>query len=274
MVVPVRPYRSPLEVQSDFEIKRRKLSGGAGNILPPLSQPFQPQPQSQSSQQLPNIQHNIQQHQNAPLPTYRVNSPGISFAPTVNINVQNIIKSFEDPWGEDEIHGTDMPWIYDGALKMMHDFGYAMLRDDAHDIGYLRYTARRGYRSHPSRLHHWYIGAGLMVMAQMGGIISKAREFMEAGAEFADLMPGGEGGGGLEGLGIEELESLPSQQMPPLKLYGHQTQTTQQPSLPPPPQLSSKQVPRLPEMAPSQVIEYVPSNPKSKRLSVPGVPRL
>lgn len=249
MVVPVRPYRSPLEVQSDFEIKRRQLTNNPSLVN------TSPVPAA--------IQHNIQQHQKAPLPTYRVNSPGINIQPTVNINIQNIIKSFEDPFGEEETHSTDMPWVYDGALKMMHNFGYAMLRDDSHDIGYFKYTARRGYRAHPSRLHHWYIGTGLMLIAQMGGILHKAREFMEAGSELSEL----------GGLGLEELESPQSQQLPPIRLYGNHLQNTPPPSLPPPqpPASQPAALPLLPERG--QVIEYTPAS-QTKRLTVPSAPRL
>lgn len=277
MVVPIRPYRTPEEIESDFEIKRRKLGLG---LVKSNNSPASVPPTNNNNNTGFNLQHNIKQHQQSPLPTYRVNSPGINIAPTVNINVQNIIKSFDDPFGQDEIHNTDLPWINDGALKMIHDFGYAMLKDDSHDIGYFRYTARRGYRSHPSRLHHWYIGAGLMVAAQMGGILAKAREFMEAGAELTDLMPGG---GGEEGLGIEELGPLQSQRLPPLPVYGNQVQSTPQPQLPRLQSLSSRQMqlPQLPEQVP-QVIEYTPSSSSPQprptttktRFTVPSAPRL
>lgn len=152
-------------------------------------------------------------------PTYRVNSPGIQISPNMNfnLNVTNIVQQFDNPFEEEE-HNTNLPYFPEEILKLMHNFGYALLKDDAHDIGFLRYVNRRGYPNHPGIIHHYPLGIALMTIAQLGGMVSKMKEFMEVGQEFAGM---GEDFQGLTEMMTDESNMPKQRQLPPLRVYGN-----------------------------------------------------
>jgi len=184
-------------------------------------------------------------------PTYRVNSPGINIAPQINfnINVQNIVEGMNDPFQEEQ-HNTDLPFFPEEILKLMHNFGYLMLKDDAQDIGFFKYTARRGLAPHLSGLHHWYVGAALMTIAQMGGLAVRMKEFMEVGSEL-----GGEGGDLKELLDGED-EEVGQRQLPPIRVYGGPANQQQE--------LPRYSRPQLPG----------PVQKRRIQIQVPGAPRI
>lgn len=86
---------------------------------------------------------------------------------------------------------SNLPFFPKQLCKVMFNFGKAMVVDDAHDIGYGRYSNRvvfyKGQRSapnHQSRLHHYMPGLMFMMAAQIGGMMCNVGEFMyELGKE-------------------------------------------------------------------------------------------
>lgn len=171
--------------------------------------------------------------------------------PGMKIDVQSIMMS---NWFEEEEHNTDLPYMPQEILKLIHNFGYSMLLDDKHDIGKFSYARRPGYPDHPSGIHHWYIGAGLMTLAQLGGMVQKMKEFMEVGATM--------GLNELAGLMGPELSAESAKPLPPIKVYGQPIPNTHLPSLPnrlPPLQQQTKSMPILP--APKQQSRSQVPNP-------------
>lgn len=78
----------------------------------------------------------------------------------------------------------DIPMDFANAV---HDLGLILLNDDIHDIGYFTYYNRRthiykGKRAphHPSPFHHWQIAILMLVSAKVLGMVSLARENIEA----------------------------------------------------------------------------------------------
>lgn len=78
-----------------------------------------------------------------------------------------------------------LPYIPDEVFEIMHEFSVFLLKDDKHDLGYYRYYRRKGHYymgrpapNHPSMLHHWQIGIGGLILAQLGGLLNLARNAM------------------------------------------------------------------------------------------------
>jgi hypothetical protein len=207
---------------------------------------------------------NLSPNPNLQPPTYRVNSPGIQISPNMhfNLNVTNIVQKFDNPFEEEE-HSSDLPYFPEEILKLMHNFGYALLKDDAHDIGFLKYINRRGYPNHPSSLHHYPVGIALMTIAQLGGMVSKMKEFMEVGADFAGM------GEDFQGL-TEMLEDSPSPKqprLPPIRVYG--TPALEQTSG----YNNGKGI--LPERrSTSRSVQPALPAPTQSRISIPSAPKL
>lgn len=82
-----------------------------------------------------------------------------------------------------------MARVDDSIIKMMWDFGEALVRDDAGDLGYASYRGRHnhiyhGKRSpdHPSPFHHYQVGTLMCLAAQLlqlGTVADEAREVAE-----------------------------------------------------------------------------------------------
>jgi hypothetical protein len=243
MYYPVTPYR---RVPENLFPKFDKYADPPGydKIKPKLFSPAQ----------------NLSPNPNLLPPTNRINSPGIQIAPNMNfnLNVTNIVQRFDNPFEEEE-HSTNLPYFPEEILKLMHNFGYALLKDDAHDIGFLRYDNRRGHPPHPSALHHYPVGIALMTIAQIGGMVAKMKEFMEVGAEMGDL----------SGLDLEdfEQEAPQPQRLPPLRVYG--TPSSDDPQLLPSRSIPTriarqehKALPQTPQLPPPKNLVPIPTAPK------------
>jgi hypothetical protein len=126
----------------------------------------------------------LRRHGKSPF-QYKVTQQHIE-TPGMKIDVQSIMSS---NWFDEESHNTDLPYMPQEILKLIHNFGYSMLLDDKHDIGKFSYSNRPGYPPHPSGIHHWYIGAAMMTLAQVGGMLQKMKEFMEVGLEAGSGLP-------------------------------------------------------------------------------------
>jgi hypothetical protein len=163
-----------------------------------------------------------QYHTSVPMRRYTHKSAHIEVPHAqMRIDVHEIIGS--DWLAEEEQHNTDLPYFPKGILKLIHDFGYSMLLDDRHDIGRFSYTDRPGYPPHPSGIHHWYMGALLMIAAQLGGMASKMKEFMEAGMEIA---------GGLPLSGLAEAPPLVATKVRPAPLQNQHMISSQRKAIP------------------------------------------
>ena len=82
----------------------------------------------------------------------------------------------------------DIPMEFAQAIR---DLGLVLLNDDVHDIGYFSYYGRKNHvykgkvsPNHPSPFHHWQVAIGMLFAAKFMGMISLARENMEAYHEF------------------------------------------------------------------------------------------
>ena len=82
----------------------------------------------------------------------------------------------------------DIPMEFAAAI---HDLGLVLLNDDIHDIGYFTYYGRRhhvykGKRApdHPSPFHHWQVAIGMLFAAKFMGMVSLARENLQAYREI------------------------------------------------------------------------------------------
>lgn len=84
----------------------------------------------------------------------------------------------------DEVqHVMIRPHIPMEFWEMIHDFSMFLIVDDKHDLGHFSYWNRNDhyYRfkkspNHPSPFHHYQIGILGLVLAQIGGLFSKALE--------------------------------------------------------------------------------------------------
>jgi hypothetical protein len=185
----------------------------------------------------------------------------------MRIDVHEIIGS--DWLAEEEQHNTDLPYFPKGILKLIHDFGYSMLLDDRHDIGRFSYTDRPGYPPHPSGIHHWYMGALLMIAAQLGGMASKMKEFMEAGMEIAGGLPLSE---------LAEGPPLVATRAQPAISHGSKSLSSQRKAIPYNPH--ANHIPSLPLLEPTHQGSLIPlrsntqtqpqSQQRSKSVQVPN----
>lgn len=78
--------------------------------------------------------------------------------------------------------------------KTIYTLGELMVKDDISDLGYTTYRNRRNHYyhgkhspNHPSPFHHWQVGTMFMVLGQLMGIASVAREAQAAQAEAEEL---------------------------------------------------------------------------------------
>ena len=54
------------------------------------------------------------------------------------------------------------------GAKSLQAFGWLLIMDDEHDLGWGKYKNRQGHPDHPSVFHHWHWGT---IMAVAGKII-------------------------------------------------------------------------------------------------------
>jgi len=103
------------------------------------------------------------------------------------INEQHFIngqKTRERTLVNDDIqHVMIRPHIPLEFWEMIHDFSMFLIVDDKHDLGHFDYYGRKDhyYRfkqspDHPSPFHHYQLGIIGLVIAQIGGLFSKALE--------------------------------------------------------------------------------------------------
>jgi len=88
----------------------------------------------------------------------------------------------------------DIPlWV----CRSIYDIGLALLRDDAHDIGYFQYYNRQGAyyhgrktMNHNSPIHHWQPAIIMIILSQVLGLLTKTKEiyadFVEADKLYED----------------------------------------------------------------------------------------
>jgi len=67
--------------------------------------------------------------------------------------------------------------------EIIYNIGEALLFDDRGDIGFFTYRHRNNHYyngkkspNHPSPLHHWQIGALLVIFSEIAGLAAIARE--------------------------------------------------------------------------------------------------
>jgi hypothetical protein len=64
-------------------------------------------------------------------------------------------------------------------FEILHNISMFLIRDDAGDVGYFRYSDRDHHYhhgklspDHPSVVHHWQIGVGLLFLSQVGSLMN------------------------------------------------------------------------------------------------------
>lgn len=76
-----------------------------------------------------------------------------------------------------------LPNLSLAQCETLYALGEALIYDDRHDLGYFSYTNRNNHYyngkrapNHRSPFHHWMLGAALIVLSQIGGLITLTRE--------------------------------------------------------------------------------------------------
>lgn len=91
--------------------------------------------------------------------------------------------------------GSELPrFTFDSDFaKILYNFGSAMIKDDAHDLGFMSYRSRNSHKyhgvikpDHPSNLHHWQVGSALVLISQLMALADTASEAMEIADEMEE----------------------------------------------------------------------------------------
>jgi len=76
--------------------------------------------------------------------------------------------------------------ITTGQAEQIYNLGLSLVKDDADDLGYLKYENRPHVyhgvesRDHPSMWHHWIPGVFIMVVGQALGVYAQMMEIKES----------------------------------------------------------------------------------------------
>jgi len=90
---------------------------------------------------------------------------------------------------------SDLPkFSFDSDFaKILYNFGSAMIRDDANDLGFMSYRSRNSHKyygvispDHPSNLHHWQVGSVLVLLSQFMALADTASEALEIASEMEE----------------------------------------------------------------------------------------
>lgn len=70
--------------------------------------------------------------------------------------------------------------------EILYNLGETLLYDDRQDIGFFTYRKRQNHyyngkksEDHPSALHHWQLGALLVLFSEIAGLVAIAREMQK-----------------------------------------------------------------------------------------------
>jgi len=76
--------------------------------------------------------------------------------------------------------------ITTGQAEQIYNLGLSLVRDDAHDLGYLKYENRpveyhgKPSPNHPSMWHHWPWGIMIMTLGQVLGVYAQMMEIRDS----------------------------------------------------------------------------------------------
>ena len=79
-----------------------------------------------------------------------------------------------------------LPDLSIGECELIYNLGETLLYDDRQDIGFFTYRKRKNHyyngkksEDHPSPVHHWQLGALLVLFSEIAGLVAIAREMQK-----------------------------------------------------------------------------------------------